>query len=219
MHKILVLEDDELFASTLEDFLEDEGFCVDIAYDGEACLDLNYENKYDLYIFDINVPKINGLDLLEQLRSSGDQTPSIFLTSYKDKETLQKGFNNGCDDYLKKPVDLDELILRIRALLKRNNKQFENIELKNDLVFNPISKRVFENNEDINLPVKVSELLELFIENRGEIVTKDMIISKLWACDEEYSEGSIRVYINSIKKLLGKDSLSNIKGIGYKIEF
>lgn len=219
MHKILVLEDDELFASTLEDFLEDEGFYVDIAYDGEACLDLNYENKYDLYIFDINVPKINGLDLLEQLRSSGDQTPSIFLTSYKDKETLQKGFNNGCDDYLKKPVDLDELILRIRALLKRNNKQFENIELNNNLVFNPISKRVFENNEDINLPIKVSELLELFIENRGEIVTKDMIITKLWACDEEYSEGSIRVYINSIKKLLGKDSLSNIKGIGYKIEF
>jgi len=215
----LLLEDDELFASTLEDFLEDEGFEIDIAYDGEECLNLNYENKYDLYIFDINVPKINGLDLLEQLRASGDETPSIFLTSYKDKETLQQGFLNGCDDYLKKPVDLDELILRVKALLKRNKKHFETIKLTESLVFDPQSKRVYENEEDLNLPIKVLELLELFIENRGEIVTKNMIISKLWSIEEEYSEGSIRVYINTIKKLLGKDSLSNIKGVGYKIEF
>ena len=125
MFNILVLEDDELFASTLEDFLSEEGFAVDLAFNGEQCLDLNYEKKYDLYIFDINVPKINGLDLLKQLRNAGDLTPSIFLTSYKDKDTLHQGFLNGCDDYLKKPVDLDELILRIKALLKRNKKQFE----------------------------------------------------------------------------------------------
>lgn len=219
MYKILLLEDDKLFASTIEDFLEDEGFEIDIAYDGEQCLDLNYENKYDLYIFDINVPKINGLDLLEQLRQAGDETPSIFLTSYKDKETLHEGFIKGCDDYLKKPVDLDELILRIKALFKRNKKSFEAIKLTETLEFDSISKRVYESGADLNLPIKVLELLELFIEHRGEIVTKQMIISKLWSAGEEYSEGSIRVYINSIKKLLGKDSLSNIKGVGYKIEF
>lgn len=219
MFKILVLEDDELFASTLEDFLEDEGFEVDIANDGEECLDLNYEKNYDLYIFDINVPKINGLDLLKQLRNCGDTTPSIFLTSYKDKDTLKEGFVNGCDDYIRKPVDLDELILRIKALLKRNKKQFDIVELNSTLTFNPDTKRVFENNIDLNLPVKITELLELFIENRGSIVTKEMIISKLWNVDEDYSEGSIRVYINQVKKLLGKESVSNIKGIGYKIEF
>ena len=219
MFKILVLEDDELFASTLEDFLEDEGFDVDIANDGEECLDLNYEKNYDLYIFDINVPKINGLDLLKQLRNCGDTTPSIFLTSYKDKDTLKEGFVNGCDDYIRKPVDLDELILRIKALLKRNKKQFDIVELNPTLTFNPDTKRVFENNVDLNLPVKITELLELFIENRGSIVTKEMIISKLWNVDEDYSEGSIRVYINQVKKLLGKESVLNIKGIGYKIEF
>ncbi|MGA1931427.1 response regulator transcription factor [Arcobacter sp. YIC-464] len=219
MYKILLLEDDKLFASTLEDFLEDEGFEIDIAYDGEECLDLNYENKYDLYIFDINVPKINGLDLLQQLRQAGDETPSIFLTSYKDKETLHEGFLKGCDDYLKKPVDLDELILRIKALFKRNKKSFDAIKLTETLEFDSISKRVYENGVDLNLPIKVLELLELFIEHRGEIVTKQMIISKLWSVEEEYSEGSIRVYINSVKKLLGKESLSNIKGVGYKIEF
>jgi len=219
MFNILVLEDDELFSSTLEDFLSEEGFAVDIAYDGEECLDLNYEKKYDLYIFDINVPKINGLDLLKQLKSAGDDTPTIFLTSYKDKDTLQQGFLNGCDDYLRKPVDLDELILRIKALLKRNKKQFEIVKLSSTLSFNPETKRVLESGIDLNLSVKIADLLELFIENKGSIVTKEMIISKLWNIDQEYSEGSIRVYINHIKKLLGKDSIKNIKGIGYKIEF
>lgn len=219
MYKILLLEDDELFASTVEDFLSDEGFEIDIASDGEKCLELNFEKNYDLYIFDINVPKINGLELLEQLRQSDDNTPTIFLTSYKDKDTLQNAFLKGCDDYLKKPVDLDELILRIRALLKRNKKNFENINLSDTLVFNPSNKRVYENGIDLNLPIKVLELIELCIENRGEIVTKNMIISKLWATNEEYSEGSIRVYINQIKKILNKDAISNIKGIGYKIEF
>ena len=219
MYKILVLEDDELFASTLEDFLSDEGFEVDIAFDGEECLELNYKKNYDLYIFDINVPKINGLELLEQLRTSGDDTPSIFLTSYKDKDTLQTAFLNGCDDYLKKPADLDELLLRIKALLKRNKKQFDIIKLSNTLTYNPLSKRIYENNIDLNLPIKVLELMELFVENRGEIVTKEMIIGKLWSTNQEYSEGSIRVYINQIKKIFDKDTILNIKGVGYKIEF
>lgn len=220
MFKILVLEDDELFASTLEDFLSDENFEVDVANDGQECLNLNFDKNYDLYIFDINVPKINGLDLLEQLRSSSDNTPTIFLTSYKDKDTLQDAFLKGCDDYLKKPVDLDELLLRIKALLKRNKKRFDIIKLSNNLSFNPLNKRVYENDIDLNLPIKVLELMELFVENRGEIVTKEMIISKLWATSEDYSDGSIRVYINQIKKLFeNRDSILNIKGVGYKIEF
>lgn len=219
LYKILLMEDDKLFASTVEDFLDDEGFEVDVANDGEECLELNYENNYDLYIFDINVPKINGLELLNQLRNSDDTTPTIFLTSYKDKETLHDAFLKGCDDYLKKPVDLDELSFRIKALLKRNKKQFEAIKLADNLTFEPNTKRVLENGIDTNLPIKVLELIELFIENRGEIVTKNMIISRLWSAADDYSEGSIRVYVNQIKKVLGKDCLTNIKGIGYKVEF
>ncbi|MFY4809502.1 response regulator transcription factor [Aliarcobacter butzleri] len=220
MYKILVLEDDELFASTLEDFLIEEKFVIDIAKDGEECLSLNYENNYDLYIFDIKVPKISGLELLASLRNSEDNTPTIFLTSYKDKDTLQEAFVKGCDDYLKKPVDLDELLLRIKALLKRNKKQFELIKLTETLDFNPINKRIYENGIDLNLPTKILDLIELFIENRGDIVTKEMIINRLWAPNEDYSEGSIRVYINQIKKLFSDANvIVNIKGIGYKIEF
>ncbi|MCT7582593.1 response regulator transcription factor [Aliarcobacter butzleri] len=220
MYKILILEDDELFASTLEDFLAEEKFTVDIAKDGEECLSLNYEKNYDLYIFDINVPKINGLELLSSLRKGEDNTPTIFLTSYKDKDTLHDAFLKGCDDYLKKPADLDELLLRIKALLKRNKKQFELIKLTETLDFNPINKRIYENGVDLNLPTKILDLIELFIENRGDIVTKEMIINRLWAANEDYSEGSIRVYINQIKKLFSDANvIVNIKGIGYKIEF
>jgi len=219
MYKILVLEDDELFCDSLEDFLDDEGFEVDIANDGEECLELNYSKNYDLYIFDINVPKINGLDLLAQLRASQDLTPTIFLTSYKDKDTLHQGFKNGCDDYVKKPVDLDELLFRIKALLKRNNKSFEMIKLTANFTFDSQNRRLFENDSDVKLPMKVAELLQLFIEEKNNIVTKDMIVSRLWSVEEEYSEGSIRVYINQLKKILGKDFITNLKGIGYKVEF
>lgn len=220
MYKILVLEDDLLFASTLEDFLGSEGFLVDIAKDGQECLDLNYENNYDLYIFDINVPKINGLELLKSLRENNDNTPTIFLTSYKDKNTLKEAFLKGCDDYIKKPVDLDELYLRIKALLKRNKKEFDLVHLSPSIIFDPVKKRVYENEIDLNLPIKVLELIELFVENNGDIVTKDMIINRLWSASESYSDGSIRVYINHVKKLFeNKDSVVNVKGIGYKVEF
>ncbi len=92
MYKLLVLEDDELFKDSLEDFLEDEGFLVHTATDGEKVIELCYENSYDLYLFDINVPKINGIDLLKELRKTDDDTPTIYLTSYKDKEKLTEGF-------------------------------------------------------------------------------------------------------------------------------
>ena len=220
MYKILILEDDTLFANTLEDFLACEEFIVNIAKDGEEALSLNYENNYDLYIFDINVPKINGLELLKLLRQNSDSTPTIFLTSYKDKDTLKEAFLKGCDDYIKKPVDLDELLFRIKAVLKRNKKEFEEITLGNNIVFNPVSKRVFEDGVDMNLPIKVLEMLELFLENRNEIVIKDMIISRLWSASQSYSEGSIRVYINQLKKLFeNKEAIINLKGIGYKLEF
>lgn len=218
MYKLLVLEDDELFKDSLEDFLEDEGFIVQTASDGERVIELCYENSYDLYLFDINVPKINGIDLLKELRKTNDDTPTIYLTSYKDKEKLTEGFLSGCDDYLKKPVDLEELLLRIQSLLKRSGKFLDEIKITDELSFEPKNRRILQNGIDINIAGKVIDLLELFLEKKDKIITKDMIIDKLWNFDEEYSEGSIRVYINNLKKLIGKEKIKNIKGVGYKIE-
>ncbi len=218
MLKILILEDDELFLETLEDFLSDEGFEVKCAIDGEEVLDYCFEEKYDLYLLDINVPKISGIELLKRLREANDSTPTIYLTSHKDKDMLTKGFLSGCDDYLKKPVDLDELLLRINSLLKRSGKFKEEIFLKDELVFDVKNRRLLKAKEDLNLTNKVIDLLELFLEKKDSIVTKEMIINRLWNYNEDYSEGSIRVYINNLKKIFGKDTIKNLKGIGYKFE-
>lgn len=219
MIKILLLEDDELFCETLEDFLDDEGFEVAIANNSDEALALNYEQKFDLYLLDINVPGMNGLELLKSLREAGDNTPTIYLTSYKDKDTLKEGFLSGADDYLTKPVDLEELLLRIHSLLKRSGKQLEVVALHDGLEYNPTTKRILQNGVDLNVAVKVIQLFELCLVNRASIVTKEMIVDALWSIDEEYSEGSIRVYINNLKKVLGKDCIVNVKGVGYKVEF
>jgi len=221
MIKVLLLEDDELFSLSLIDYLE-EFAEVEITHSNTAnkMLDLIYENRYDLYLLDINLPDINGLDLLKDIRNATDETPTIFLTSYKDKETLKKGFENGADDFLTKPFDMDELILRINSLMKRVKKQnrivLENIE------FNFDTKEVKKDGELVKFSLKALELFELFYQNNNAIVTKDMIINRLWNASETYSDGSIRVYVNSIKKLFSQSELftiTNIKNIGYKIEY
>jgi len=221
MINILLLEDDELFSLSLIDYLE-EFADVEITHANTAnkMLDLIYENRYDLYLLDINLPDINGLDLLKDIRNATDETPSIFLTSYKDKETLIQGFENGADDFLTKPFDMDELILRINSLMKRVKKQ--NRIVLGDVEFNFDTKEVKKDGVGIKFSLKALELFELFYQNNNSIVTKEMIINKLWNTSETYSEGSIRVYVNSIKKLFSQSELftiSNIKNIGYKIEY
>jgi DNA-binding response OmpR family regulator len=213
---ILLLEDDELFASSLIDFLDDEGFEVDHSTHIEKFLDMTYCKYYDLYLLDINIPDGSGLDMLKDLRDSNDNTPAIFLTSYKDKETLKDGFKNGADDFITKPIDLDELMYRIDAILKRVGKQTSLIKI-DDVVYNPMTKEIFKNNIALKLPIKVLELFELLYANRSKVVSKEQIIDKLWGIDEQYSEGSIRVYINKIKQLLNQNSIENIKGVGYKL--
>jgi len=221
MIKILLLEDDELFSLSLIDYLEEFGeFNITHAINSNKLLELTYKNSYDIYLLDINVPDINGLDLLKELRDSGDETPAIFLTSYKDKETLKNGFLNGADDFLTKPFDMDELILRINSITKRLKKHsivnIENVEFDFDI------KEVKVSGEVVKFSLKALELFELFYQNNNSIVTKDMIIDKLWNRDENYSDGSIRVYVNNIKKLFADDNIfkiSNIKNIGYKINY
>ncbi|MGB5866578.1 MAG: response regulator transcription factor [Arcobacteraceae bacterium] len=221
MTNILLLEDDELFSLSLIDYLE-EFSDVKITHvnTSNKMLEKIYDNRYDLYLLDINLPDINGLDLLKDIRSSTDETPAIFLTSYNDKETLTQGFTNGADDFLTKPFDMDELILRINCLMKRVKKQ--SVISLGEYEFNFDTKEVKKDDELIKFSLKALELFELFYQNNNSIVTKDMIINRLWNTSETYSDGSIRVYVNNIKKLFTDDtlfSITNIKNIGYKIEY
>jgi len=227
MIKVLLLEDDELFSLSLIDYLSEFGNC-DITHtiSSHEFLEFTFKNRYDIYLLDINIPDINGLELLKELRQSNDETPAIFLTSYKDKETLKNSFLSGGDDFLTKPFDMDELVLRINSLIKRFKKHtIINIR---DIEFNLDNKTVKKNGELVKFGLKALDLFELFYQNNNSIVSKDMIINRLWNTDEEYSDGSLRVYVNSIKKLFQENEtidkkevfkITNIKNIGYKIEY
>ena len=211
--KILLLEDDKLFNETLQDFLEEEGFDLDFALDPYSALELSYENIYDLYLFDVNLPYESGFDLLEKLRQSGDTTPTIFLTSRDDKLSLIQGFESGADDYMKKPIDLDELLLRIMALLRR---QIRNEKvIIGDYELDMLSKTLYLNDVELEVTPKAVELLILLIQGNGTIVSSDDIKNRLWAASQNASAGSLRVYITQLKKYFSLN-IVNVRGIGYK---
>jgi len=213
--KILLLEDDALFAETIVDVLEDEGFEVVHTPNGHDALEKTYTQNFDLYLLDINVPLMNGIEFLHSLRQADDTTPSIFLTSHKDKEMLKQGFASGCDDYLVKPFDIDELLLRVEALLRRVGKNtqltFETLQLDD------IHKTITCQGEVLELSNKEYELLKLLIQHAGKAVPKELIADSLWHTSQGGSDGAIRVYINRIKPLLDGVQIENVRGVGYKL--
>jgi DNA-binding response OmpR family regulator len=212
---ILLLEDDLLLGETLEDLLDEEGYNVHWCKNGQEALDLSYTSKFDLYVFDINVPLINGLTLLSELRSADDFTPAIYLTSHQEKEVMLEGFANGADDYLKKPFDTDELLLRIKALLRRSKGKSK--VCTGTLCIDRDRHMIYENKRELSLSKKEYALLALFIDNTGKTVSKEMIIDALWSTDEGVSDGAIRVYINRLKQELSSVEIQNVRGIGYRL--
>ncbi len=213
--KILLLEDDLLFAETLIDLLEEEEYVVTHTPNGQAALDTIYNDKFDIYLLDINVPLIDGVTLLKELRTANDNTPTIFLTSHKDKEMLKQSFLSGADDYLTKPFDNDELIFRIQALLRRVKKDVR--ECVNLLCHDELHKRFFYDKVELELSKKEYELLLVLVLHVDNPVPKELILDELWSSSESGSEGAIRVYINRLKQLLPHMRIENIRGIGYRL--
>ena len=211
-NKILLLEDDSLLAESLLDLLEDD-FDVLHAINGEVALDMIYNEKFDLYLFDINVPLIDGISLLKELRQADDLTPAIFLTSYKDK--LKEGFLSGGDDYITKPFDTDELLLRLHAVLKRVKPS--DVFKVGDFIINPKNMLITYKNEELRLSKKEFELLSLFLTNVNKPLSKETIIEELWQLNEGGSDGALRVYINRLKHLIPDLKIENLRGIGYKL--
>lgn len=215
LSKLLLLEDDLLFGETLVDLLEDEGYKVSLYTNGQDALNATYESKFDLYLLDINVPIIKGTTLLHDLRDANDRTPAIFLTSHKDKEMLKEGFLSGADDYLTKPFDTEELLLRVQALLKRT--KVDNIAKIGKLAHDRVHKTIMYDGETLELSKKEYELLVLFMSHIDSVVPKELIIDELWSSSEGGSDGAIRVYINRLKQLLPGMSIENVRGVGYKL--
>lgn len=215
--KILLLEDDLLFGESIQDFLEEEGFDVTLCPNGQEALDATFESQFALYLFDINVPLIDGLSLLAELRSANDQTPAIYLTSHQDISVLTKAFKNGAADYMKKPFDIEELLVRINALLRRYKPLISHRHCVGALCLDTQHKCLFLQGKEISLSPKEYQLMALLVHNAGEIVTKEMMMDELWSASELVSEGAIRVYINRLKQEIGNDRIVNVRGLGYRL--
>lgn len=216
-NKILLLEDDVLLSEIILEFLIEHDFKVSHCINALEALDTAYEQNFDIYIFDVMIPEGDGFKTLKTLREYGKNTPAIFMTSLSSMQDLQLGYKSGCDDYIRKPFELEELLLRINVLLKRNyaynNSDFE--DFGNGVKFQYLTKNVYKNDELIFLPKKEIELLSLLIKKTNQIINQQEIFSVLWGYDEEPSEMSLRVYIKNLRTLIGKDRIINQRGNGY----
>jgi DNA-binding response OmpR family regulator len=214
---ILLLEDDIQLSDTVKQFLEYSGYTIYPAYDASTAKDILYEKSIDLMLLDIKVPHQNGFDFLQEVRDSGDFTPAIFITSLNSVDDVTKGFDIGCDDYIRKPFALKELLVRVEVILKRNFGTHENqLDLENGYTFDIKGLFLSHKNKKISLKTKEAKLLALFLKNPNELLTYDAIFEALWEYDETPSQGSLRAYINTLRHILGKSSIETIKHMGYR---
>ena len=216
--KVLYLEDDLNLSQTIEEILKDEGFLVTCVYDGNQALKTIYEENFDIFILDANVPKINGFTLLKELRAANVSTPAIFTSSLTSIEDLSNGYDCGADDYLKKPFSAQELLLRLKALLKREFKYRENsIEVAKDVYFDVKLEQLTSLNAKVSINPKEILLLKLLLKRKNECVSFADIYQSLWSYNETYSDMSLRTYVKNLRKRLGKEKILSVKKVGYKL--
>jgi len=214
---ILLLEDDISLSDTVTQFLKLKGYKVLVAYDAFTAEELLYEHSCDLMLLDVKVPNEDGFSFLKKLREKGTDTPAIFITSLNSVDDVTKGFDSGCDDYIRKPFALKELLVRIESILKRSYHSYDDIiDLKNGLKFDINSMQLTKDGEKVPLKTKEIKLLTLFLHYPDELLTYDKIYDALWDFSEEPSSGSLRAYIKTLRNILGKDSIETIKNIGYR---
>ncbi len=215
--KILLLEDDLQLSDTVKQFLEYHHYRVITAYDAYSARDILYEEPVDLMLLDIKVPFQNGFDLLSELRREGNTTPAIFITSLHSVEDVTRGFDVGCDDYIRKPFALKELLVRLELQLKHHYGDQETpIDLGKGLIFNPKEFQLMQEGKVLPLKSKEVSLLNLLIEHPNELLSYEKIFSTLWAYNEEPSGGSLRTYIKTIRSYIGKERIETVKNIGYR---
>jgi len=209
--RILLVEDDTVLANSLARYLKMHGYYVDIAKSYYEAGDKTFENLYDLYIFDINLKDGNGIDLLEDLRFADDKTPTIFITALRDPKTVVKGFNAGAEDYIKKPFDPEELLVRIKVRLK-SKREIEREELSyKDIVIK--ENIAYKNGKPLDLTPLQLNFLKKLINNQGRVVPKESFFELM----EHPTDLGLRVTISKIKKKTGLD-IKAIRGTGYTLE-
>ena len=216
--KLLLLEDDPNLSESVSEYLEDQGFEVVCVYDAASAEDVLYEHRFDLLLLDVNVPGGDGFSLLKASRQEGNTTPAVFITSRNAMTDLEEGFESGGDDYIRKPFALKELLLRIQTILKRNfyHHPTDTLSLGEGISYDVENQVLTLNGVVQNLQLKEHKLLKLFIQHRNELLSHETIMEHLWDFDETPSDGSLRTYIKTLRRVLGKDAIVSHKRLGYQ---
>jgi len=209
MMKILLLEDDKILCASLKEYLESEGYSVDTAHRGTEVFDLTFSNTYDLYILDINVPDTDGFDVLSLLKEAGDETPAIYITALTDIASISKGFSIGAEDYIKKPFDPEELVVRIKSKYESSEKYIR----VGDLTYDPIQKSLYRGDELISLGEVQQQIFHTLITNLNRVVESYTLMDFL----SHPNANALRVNLAKLKNKLGIE-IKNIRGQGYMIE-
>jgi DNA-binding response OmpR family regulator len=222
--RILIVEDSEKLAALLKKGLESEGYAADIIYDGKSALDrifLNYQD-YDMVILDLMLPEIGGIEICKKTREHKISIPVLMLTAKDTTDDKVIGLNSGADDYLIKPFSFEELLARIKALLRRPKQQIsDKLDVK-DLVIDLSNKKVTRSGNEISLTLKEFRLLEYFMRNKGKVLTREDIMASLWDFDFNSFSNVVDVHLKNLRKKIdsGYENklFKTIYGIGYKIE-
>jgi len=209
MMKILLLEDDQILCDSLREYLESEGYAVDVAHRGTEVFDLTFSNRYDLYILDVNVPDTDGFDVLSSLKEAGDETPAIYITALTDINSISKGFSIGAEDYIKKPFDPEELVIRIKSKYEKPDTL---IHLK-DISYDPVGKVVYKGGDVIALGEVQHNIFHTLITNSNKVVDSFTLMDLL----EQPNANALRVNLAKLKNKLGIE-IKNVRGQGYMIE-
>ncbi len=215
---LFLLEDDDALHETLLEALEDEGYDAVGAYDARTAENLLYERRFDLLLLDVNVPGGDGFSLLKHLRAQAIDTPALFLTTRRGMDDVEQGFESGADDYLRKPFEIKELLLRIKSLLLRrfSHPRASRLELGNGFEYDVHEGMLYRETEPVKLGEKPRRLLQLLLQRRGQVVTHETITAHLWDFDETPSDDALRTYIKELRKIVGKERIVSHKRTGYQ---
>jgi len=216
--KILLMEDDPVLGDIVATYLE-EYYEVSHAFDSKEAQELIDENKFDLFIFDINVPGISGVELLEELRSFNNTTPTIVVTAYADTKHLKNSFDAGAHDYIKKPFELEELKLRIeKSKVLFHIEQDTPLKIGDNITYYPRKHIVMNEMKEIRLRPKEAEILDYFIANAKRLISQDELTQNIWGFEEMPSDATLRSYIRKLREVIGASKIVTQRGVGYRYE-
>jgi two-component system OmpR family response regulator len=222
--RILLVEDDENLGYVIQDLLSMNGYKVHLARDGKEGLLFFNKSKYDLCLIDVMMPKKDGFELAEDIQKVNNSVPLVFLTARNQKEDKIKGLKLGADDYITKPFDSDEFLLRVKAILRRSSTEKNNSDKEykiGEYTFTPSTLILSKDNDSRRLTKKESALLKLLCEHKGKILERDVVSNLIWGDDSYFVGRSMDVFITRLRKYLKDDStisITNIHGVGFRLE-